>query len=125
MDDKSLMRFSLLGAIIGIIALYFLCLYISYPHVKIGEIEKSMVGKAVNITGNITDVYFHKDGHVFIMLEDETGRIKVILWESIVKSSRINVSEIKCGRRLQIVGTVEMYKGETEIIPFDYGVKLV
>ncbi len=128
MDDKTLVKVSLIGSVIGIIVLYFAVLNINSNSVKIGEISGNLVGSVVNVTGTVESVYKHKNGHLFVNLKDETGKIKVVIWSDTVEGMRlagVNVSEIKKGSKLQVTGTVEMYKGGMEIIPLRSQIRLV
>ena len=120
MDDKQTIRLCLIGSVICIIAIYFLALQVGSQSVKVGEITGDFAGRAVNVTGDVSNLYLHKNGHIFFNLKEGQSRIRVVIWESIVEQlaySGVNISKIKNGNRVQIVGTVEMYQGEPEIIP--------
>ena len=114
------MKICLAGTIAGIVFLYFAVTNLYVSHYRIGDITTAHIGTLVNISGNITDIYIHKNGHIFFTLEDETGRIKVVLWSSVVdgmKRNGVNVSKIKPGTKAQLTGNVKLYRGELEVVP--------
>jgi DNA/RNA endonuclease YhcR with UshA esterase domain len=128
MNDKQIIRICLIGSVICIIAIYFIALQMGSQSVKVVEITGDFSGRVVNVTGDVSNVYLHKNGHVFFNLNEGRSKIRVVVWESIVEQlsySGVNISKIKSGERIQIVGTVEMYQGEPEIIPLRAQVWLV
>ncbi len=128
MDDRKIIRLCLAGSVLSIIVLYFAVLQIGSQAVKVGEITGDLVGNVVNVTGEVSNLYLHKNGHVFFNLKEGESKVRVVIWESDVEQlrySRVNITGIKNGDKVQIVGTVEMYQGEPEIIPLRAQVKLV
>jgi len=128
MDDKQVIRVCLVGSVLSIIAVYFLAIQMGSQNVRVGEITGDFAGRAVNVTGEVANLYFHKNGHIFFNLKDEDSKIRVVIWESTVeelKYSGVNISQIKNGDGVRIVGTVELYQGEPEIIPLRAQVRLV
>ncbi len=128
MNEKTLLRVCLIGFLLSITVLYFLVLNLSSEHVKIGEITKAYVGKVVNISGMVENLYKHKNGHMFFDLKDDTGSIKIVLWDTKIDRltlSGFNISKIRNGVTLQIVGTVEVYRNELEIIPLGTKIKFI
>jgi exonuclease VII large subunit len=128
MDDKKVIRLCLIGSALSIIALYFISLQITSDVVKVGDITEQLAGKTVNVTGQVSSLYLHKNGHVFFNLIDGEDKVRVVIWESMVeqlKYSGMNVSEINNGDKVQVVGTVEMYQGEPEIIPVKAQVRIL
>lgn len=123
-----MLRISLIGSILGLIALYFIVLNISSVHVKIGEVTGKLIGSVVEVEGEVKDFYEHKNGHFFFNLKDDTGEIRVAIWENVVEELRlsgVNISEIRNGARMEITGTVELYRGELELIPLRSQVKII
>lgn len=119
MNERRLTRVSLIGIFITLVLLYIITNQNFSFHVKIGDIDKSFTGKTVNITGEITGL-FTNNGHVFFDLKDETGKIKIVLWEDtidILRNGKVNVDEIKNGKSVNIIGNVQLYKGELEVLP--------
>jgi exonuclease VII large subunit len=119
-NEDKMLRISLIGSILGLLALYFIVLNISSVHVKVGEVTGSFMGNVVKVDGEVKDFYEHRNGHFFFNLEDDTGEIRVVIWEDMIEELRlggIDVSGIRDGARLEITGTVELYRGELELIP--------
>jgi len=127
-NEEKMLRISLTGSILGLIALYFIVLNISSVHVNIGEVTGSLVGGVVTLRGEVKDFYEHQNGHFFFNLKDDSGEVKVVLWESIVEELRLggmNTDEIRNGARLEITGTVELYRSKLEVIPLRSQVKII
>ena len=128
MNEKTLMKLSLAGAVIGICALFFVTSHLNTPHVNIGEIDLSFVSREVNISGTVKNLYRHADGHVFFDLEDDSGTIKIVLWDSTVRAlstAGFAIEELAVMKRLEIVGSVELYQGELEVIPLRGRVRFI
>ncbi len=118
MKERNLFAFCFTAFFICIILLYVFVTQVGYTHVNIGDIDRSFVGKAVNITGEVSDLT--KKGNLFFDIEDKTGSIKVVLWEDtaeVLEMNGVNVYEIEEGDRINIIGNVQIYKGELEVMP--------
>ncbi|MBU0898998.1 MAG: exodeoxyribonuclease VII large subunit [Nanoarchaeota archaeon] len=122
MKEQQLIRFSLIGAILGIIALYFVSQFAVSATVNIGEISNNFLGTSVTVSGEINNLYKHKDGHLFFNLADETGEIKTVIWDDVVKQLEI---DLKNGDKLKITGEITTYKGDLELIPLGNRVEIL
>jgi exonuclease VII large subunit len=128
MDDNRIIRLCLLGSVASIIILYFAVMQVNSQAVKVGDITANLAGSVVNVTGYASNVYLHKNGHVFFNLKEGEDKVRVVIWESDVEQllySGVNITGIENGDKIQIVGTVQMYKGEPEIIPVRAQVRFV
>jgi DNA/RNA endonuclease YhcR with UshA esterase domain len=128
MDDSKVIRLCLIGSVLSIIVLYFAALNLEYRSVNVGDVTGSLAGSVVNVTGYASDVYFHRNGHIFFNLMEGRDRVRVVVWESDVEQleySGVNITSLENGDRVGIVGTVEMYRGEPEIIPLRAQVSFV
>ncbi len=128
MDDKKVVRLCLIGSVLSIVGLYFAAMNLEYRSVKVGEVTANLAGNVVNVTGYASDVYFHKNGHIFFNLAEGKDKVRVVIWESDVEQleySGVNITGIKNGDNLQILGTVQMYQGKPEIIPMRAQVSFV
>jgi len=128
MDDAKIIRLCLAGFAVSMIALYFSALQVSSRSVKVGEITGSLAGNVVNVTGEISNLYLHRNGHVFFNLKEGGDKVRVVIWESDVEQLRysgVDITSVENGDRVQIVGTVEMYQGEPEIIPIRAQVTII
>ncbi|UCC91472.1 MAG: exodeoxyribonuclease VII large subunit [Candidatus Aenigmatarchaeota archaeon] len=127
MDERNLMKISVIGVSISLVLLYIVTSQVFSFSVKIGEIDKSFIGKTVNVTGEITRM-FQSKGHVFFDLKDDTGKVKVVLWEDTLEFldiNNVNISEIRNGKNINIIGDVQSYKGELEVIPIRGNVNIM
>lgn len=127
MNEKQLMKISAVGIIICFIILYLISIQDLSVDVKIGDIDRSYIGKTVDLTGEINNI-FTNNGDVFFDIEDETGSIKVVLWEDtldLLRMKNVNVSEMENGKSINIQGEVQVYKGELEVLPIHGNVKLM
>jgi DNA/RNA endonuclease YhcR with UshA esterase domain len=105
----NLIKISITVAIVGIIALFFIVKYQQQNTVKISDLEQ---GQIERITGMINSVYVSKDGHTFLKVTDSSGEISVVAF----KSSNIDVYDLEIGDQISVLGRVEEYKGNLEII---------
>ncbi|NIO21491.1 MAG: exodeoxyribonuclease VII large subunit [Candidatus Aenigmarchaeota archaeon] len=127
MNEAKLTKISFIGVVIGLLVLYFLVNQLHSFHVNIGEIDSSYVGRTVNITGRITSLKINK-GNAFFDLKDDTGEIKIVLWKDtleLLELSGVNINEIKDENELNVIGNVQFYKGELEVIPIREHVKVL
>lgn len=127
MNERNLVKISVIGVSISLVLLYLITSQIFSSSVKIGEIDRSFVGKTVNITGEVTGI-FQSKGHVFFDLKDDTGKVKVVLWEDtleLLEINNVNTSEIRNGKSINIIGDVQLYKGELEVIPIRGNVNIM
>ena len=127
MNERNLVKISVIGVSISLVLLYLITSQIFSSSVKIGEIDRSFVGKTVNITGEVTRI-FQSKGHVFFDLKDDTGKVKVVLWEDtleLLEINNVNTSEIRNGKSINIIGDVQLYKGELEVIPIRGNVNIM
>jgi aspartyl/asparaginyl-tRNA synthetase len=126
MNDTHLMKFSLAGAALSVLALYVVSLGLGSVTIGAGDAGPSMAGQIVKVSGEVRDLQFHKNGHIFFSLRDGTGDVRVVLWESDVERlelAGVNASAIRNGMLAEVTGTIEMYRGEAEIVPVRADVK--
>jgi DNA/RNA endonuclease YhcR with UshA esterase domain len=119
MNERKLTLIAAIGTVVCIFVLYAIMFQISSYTVNIGEIDASYIGKAVNITGEITSIY-ESNGNLFIDMKDGTGEIKVVLWEDSIKALMIkdvDISKLEKGTKINVIGDIQIYKGEVEVIP--------
>lgn len=77
MNESKLTKISVVCIFISLVALYFITNQIFSYRINIGDIDKSFIGKTVNITGEIAYAS-ETNGNFFIDLKDETGKIKIV-----------------------------------------------
>jgi DNA/RNA endonuclease YhcR with UshA esterase domain len=128
MDDRKIVKLCLIGSVLSIIILYFAALNLDYRSVKVGDITGNLAGNVVNVTGEVSSLYLHKNGHIFFNLKDGEEKVRVVIWESDVEQLEylgVNITSLENGDRVRIIGTVEMYRGEPEVIPMRAQVSFV
>ncbi|MEM2954873.1 MAG: hypothetical protein QW625_02920, partial [Candidatus Nanoarchaeia archaeon] len=71
---------------------------------KIGEIDKTLIGNIVNITGEVSEISY-ADENMFLKIKDETGTVKIILWKdvmSLLNAKGIDIKNIKRGVKINV-----------------------
>ncbi len=127
MKETNLTFFCIIGLLVCLSMLYVVLNHVNYIHVNIGDLDRTFVGSAVNVSGVVTDVKT-SNGHVFFDLEDRTGSVKIVLWEDTVKllgMKNVNIREMKNGDEVNIIGDVQIYNGELEVIPIRENLKII
>ncbi len=104
-----LIKISIVIAIIGIAALYFITNYFKENTTKIVDLKTGQVSR---ISGMVTSLRTSKDGHVFLKVADNTGEINVVAF----KGSNLGADGLEVGDSVSVLGRVEEYKGALEII---------
>jgi len=127
MNEKQLIRISILGSVITLILIFIFVSSINPVNVKIGDIGVNDAGKTVNITGVIRNLNM-KNGNVFFTLSDETGEIQIVLWSNVMKELEIkgvNQTSLKDGMSINMEGTIDIYKGQLQIVPAKSGITII
>ncbi len=115
MDDKAMMKLSLICSLAGLAAVYAAALSMRPRVTTIAAIDNSFVGAEVVISGAVVDAREHQDGHIFLRLSDQSGetvsvpifsRLRAELGESI---ELLDIVEVR--------GEVVVYRGELEVVP--------
>jgi len=57
----------------------------------------------------------HEDGHVFLRINDGTGEVKVAIFRNV--AAGVDRRCLVRGARVTVVGRVEEYRGELEVVP--------
>ncbi len=118
LSERGLLKISLIGTVMGLIALYFVTQGLVPEHKKISEIKIGSIGSEVSVNGTIKDVK-RSGGNVIFTLEDGNESIKIVLWKNVLdrlRLERFDLEKLINGNKIEVVGTVEGYKGELEII---------
>jgi len=110
MKEKDLRTISIICSLLGLIILFFVSKNLESVRTNIGKITIDDVGKRLRVCGNITSTHSSK-GHVFFDLEDSTGNIDIVVFNS----TKID-QEFEKNQQICILGTVTEYKSSLEII---------
>ncbi len=112
MSDKEIFKISAILFFMSFIALIVLASITKIKYVPIRKINDDMIGRTLETSGTVKYI-FSKDGNYFITLENFTT-IKVVFFSS--QAKRNDMREIRKGMNVTVVGKVNEYKGEIEIL---------
>ena len=117
-DDK-LLKIALVTSLIGLIGLIIFAPSIEVKEVKIEDINRAMIDEEVSINCVVSDVKSSKSGSsYFLTINDGTGQMPLIIFESQIAQMQSNSLEIKDfkDKKVNVVGTVTEYNNELEIV---------
>jgi len=122
MDDRWINVICSLFIVFGILILFYFSRTYKPSYVSIGDITSELEGRKVFTSGVIYRTYTSKKNpdYLLIILKNKTSTISVPLFPNLVKEFRKNgiyFSDFKTGRFLEIVGTVDKYKGYLQVVP--------
>jgi len=111
--DKSnqMMLLILVLAIVGLTGIYFAVSNIKPIELRIEDIEDSMAGRLVKISGRIGNIRKSKAGNLYWTIDDGSNITVPIL------DNKFKKLTLKRGDIVEIVGLVTKYKEELEIMP--------
>ena len=113
MTDRNLLILCIISSLAGI-SMIFLADYVAeVPGVSAGSVEAS--GKTVSVGGIVSSRHY-TGKHLFFDLKDDTGKVKVVVFENTIEKCKIIPEKIKNGMEIGVVGKTDTYEGETEII---------
>lgn len=111
--DLGLIHLALVISIAGLLLLAFSNEFLEPPLSRIDQISSNSLGKNVHIKGNVSDKHEFAGGSILLSVEDSTGSIDVYLPYDAAKRYSHNSST------LDIIGSVELYKGKLEVVVED------
>jgi DNA/RNA endonuclease YhcR with UshA esterase domain len=117
-DDK-LLKIALITSLIGLIGLIIFTPLIEVKEVKISDINRAMIDEEVSINCVVSDVKSSKSGSsYFLTINDGTGQMPLIIFESQIAQMQSNSLEIKDfkDKKVNVVGKVTEYNNELEIV---------
>ena len=109
MKEKELLKVALICSLVGVTVLYLLSENIEIKEKDIEKITLDDIDKNVKVEGIVKDLF--ENDKVMIMGIEQPQEIKVVLFKNKNESILINK-----GNNLEIIGKVEEYEGELEII---------
>ena len=116
MNDKNLLKLCLFCSILGLAILFVGVQFVEARVISMGEIGEDEIGTLVSVEGRVYSSYYNGE-HLFFTLKDNTGKIKIVIFENSIKKLKINPGEIRNGVEIRIEGEVKKYEGELEILP--------
>lgn len=107
MKDSTLLKISLICALVGILILFIINEKYSLKDSKIGELNKNKLDEKVKVKGYVTYVN-NRPSVLFVSLKDDTGNITIVVF----KEENI---ELKKGDLIEVEGKLTEYNGKLEI----------
>lgn len=119
MKEKKLALICLFTSLLGLILIYIASINLKPTEIEISQINPELIGKTVKTTGVIVYKRSSKDGHLFLTISDNETKIQVPLFYSFLSSlsERLDLEELKAGRKISITGLVDEYMGNLQIVP--------
>ncbi|MEE8402742.1 MAG: exodeoxyribonuclease VII large subunit [Candidatus Hydrothermarchaeaceae archaeon] len=119
MNDSDLLKMSFGVATVGLVLLFIVSSYSTVSVVKISELSYDDTGSKVAVRGDVISVRTHKDGHIFIEVDDGTGELTIAIFKNVAEKLDTAARECitKVGARVEIAGEVKEYRERLEIIP--------
>lgn len=107
MQEKLLVRVSLLMSLAGLAGLFLASAYLDIDRTPAGSLTPDDVGRGVRVCGQVENKFTSKAGHVFFDLADDSGEIGVVVFNS---------TKAAVGNEVCVTGRVDMYEGGLEVI---------
>ncbi len=117
MDKGYLVAILVFISITGIINLYFIRDMLIYNLVSIEDVLHHK-GEMIRVQGTISNIYTAKGGHKIMTLTDSEESIKAVIFAGSVD---IPLNTLKKGQEVNVIGKVDEYKDELEIIVGELG----
>ena len=120
-DDK-ILKISLVTSLIGIIGLIVFTPYIEVKEVEVKDISRGMIDEEVAVEGIVEDIKKSSSSSTyFLTINDGTGLINLIAFESVVSEMEENSMSIDMfkNKKVKAVGTITEYNSDMEIILSD------
>ncbi len=107
MNNKTLLKISLIISIIGTFILLILANTLPIKQYKIKDINDNLIDKKIQIQGQITNIKNY-DALKIITIKDKTASINTIYYTN----NKLNLTK---NQTITVIGTVREYKQELEI----------
>ena len=109
MHDKTLLKIAITFSIIGLIVLFFISDKIEVDEITIDRLDEMEIGNTVKIKGYVENVNNLEKVAFLKIAQEKTETVSIILFKE------ENIS-LEPGDYVEVVGEVEEYEGEKEII---------
>ncbi|OWT33275.1 RNA-binding protein [Methanobrevibacter sp. 87.7] len=117
-NDKTIYKIALITSIVGISILIVSSAWVEPKEMKIKDITSNNINEKITIHGVITKIdYSSSSKTCFLSLNDGTGKIQVIIFQSGLENFEtqdIDISSFK-NRNVKLTGTVSEYNNQLEI----------
>ncbi|MFH1055277.1 MAG: hypothetical protein V1744_04190 [Candidatus Altiarchaeota archaeon] len=112
MADRMLYA-ALFVSVLGLFLISFISPSIKPPRSSVCDVTSSSLEKVVVVGGNITRVHEFKGGSMALTLSDSGCDIEVYLSYDVAASLN---STTLLGRRVELSGVVQIYRGRVEVV---------
>ena len=119
MEDKQIFTAALIIAVLGLSGMILLSDKITPQEIKIKDLNKGMIDEDVSITGMVEKIEKSpRSNTYFLQIKDETGNTTAVMFDSAVLNlEKNNLTPMSfTNHQVKITGTVQQYKGNTELI---------
>ena len=114
MNNITLSKLSAIMFVIGLIALFFIVLLIQPVQINIRDIGDEDIGKTVTINASVANKIL-RNGNLFLDLTDDNeSYIKAVMFENDIRW--MNLSDIHKNGYVNIIGRIDRFMGEREIV---------
>lgn len=116
MKEGLLRNIAIACAAVGLVFLFFLSNVIELKQTDINQITYEDIGKNVKICGEVTSKSVSKTNHVFVKLEDSTGKMSIVIFNNTAEKLNLDFEE---NGKICVTGSVDEYREKLEIIGND------
>ena len=109
MKEKNLLKVALICSLVGIVALYFISENIEIKQKNIEKITLDDINKNVKVKGVVKDLF--ENEKVMIITIEQPQDMTIVLFKS--KNESVGINK---GSNIEVIGKVDEYEGELEII---------
>lgn len=119
LNDKIIFKVALITSLVGIIGMLVFASYIEPKEIQIKDITRNNIGETVAVTGVVESIKESSSGSsCFIELNDGTGKINLIIFESILVELQDAGNDLESfeNRKVKVIGSITEYKSSMELI---------
>lgn len=117
--DEKIFKIALFTALIGIVGMLIFAGDISPKEIAIKDINREIIDEKVAVVGLVESMKPSSNGNTyFLTLNDGTGKISVVVFESILidfQENGIDITNFE-NEKVKVIGTVTEYKSSMELI---------
>lgn len=119
MDEKTIVRLSLICSLTGLTAIYAGALSARPQITPIASLDNEFIGLKVIISGEVIDLSEHRDGHLFLKLRDDSGGvIDVPIFSELRRELEESIELLDV---MEVAGEVVVYRDKLEVVPDSVG----
>ena len=119
LNDRIIFKVALITSLIGIIGMLVFASYIEPKEIQIKDITRNNIGETVAVTGVVESIKESSSGgSCFIELNDGTGKINLIIFESTLVELQDAGNDLDSfeNQKVKVIGSITEYKSSMELI---------